>query len=70
MEVNELFRANKRESAVDLVVNNIKQLLIEKKTETRRPAPQRTGNLRRHECEPRIRAGSHENTVCFWTGGY
>ena len=31
MEVNELFRANKRESAVDLVVNNIKQLLIEKK---------------------------------------
>lgn len=30
MEVNELFRANKRESAVDLVVNNIKQLLIEK----------------------------------------
>ena len=31
MEVNELFRANKRESAVDLVVNNIKHLLIEKK---------------------------------------
>lgn len=31
MEVNELFRANKRESAVDIVVNNIKQLLVERK---------------------------------------
>ncbi|MBS6396439.1 MAG: FadR family transcriptional regulator [Clostridiales bacterium] len=31
MEVNELFKASKRESAVDLVVNNIKQLLIERK---------------------------------------
>jgi len=31
MEVSELFRANKRESAVDIVVNNIKQLLVERK---------------------------------------
>lgn len=31
MEVNELFRAQKRESAVDIVVNNIKQLLVQRK---------------------------------------
>ena len=31
MEVNELLRTSKRESAVDIVVNSIKQLLIEKK---------------------------------------
>ena len=31
MAVQELFRANKRESTVDIVVNNIKKLLIEQK---------------------------------------
>ena len=31
MAVQELFRANKRESAVDFVVNNIKKLLVEQK---------------------------------------
>ena len=31
MAVQELFRANKRESTVDIVVNNIKKLLIERK---------------------------------------
>ena len=31
MEINELFRASKRESAVDVVVNNLKQLLMEGK---------------------------------------
>lgn len=31
MEFNELFKASKRESAVDIVVNNIKQLLAERK---------------------------------------
>ena len=31
MAVQELFRANKRESAVDIVVNNIKKLLVEQK---------------------------------------
>lgn len=31
MDINELFKKDKRESAVDIVVNNIKQLLIERK---------------------------------------
>ena len=31
MEVQKLFKANKRESAVDIVVNNIKHLLMERK---------------------------------------
>lgn len=31
MDVNKLFKKDKRESAVDIVVNNIKQLLIERK---------------------------------------
>jgi len=31
MDFNNLFQSNKRESAVDIVVNNIKQLLIERK---------------------------------------
>ena len=31
MEIQSLFKANKRESAVDIVVNNIKQLLMERK---------------------------------------
>lgn len=31
MDVHELFKTNKRESAVDIVVNNIKQLLVERK---------------------------------------
>ena len=31
MEVQTLFKANKRESAVDIVVNNIKHLLMERK---------------------------------------
>jgi len=31
MDINELFQKDKRESAVDIVVNNIKQLLIERK---------------------------------------
>lgn len=31
MEVQNLFKASKRESAVDIVVNNIKQLLVERK---------------------------------------
>ena len=31
MAVQELFRANKRESAVDFVVNKIKKLLVEQK---------------------------------------
>ena len=31
MDVHKLFKTNKRESAVDIVVNNIKQLLVEQK---------------------------------------
>lgn len=35
MDINELFKKDKRESAVDIVVNNIKQLLIERKLKSK-----------------------------------
>ena len=63
-------KASKRESAVDIVVNNIKQLLIDRRLKAWGQAAQRAGNIRRPGGKPRLCKGSHENTLCLWPDRY
>ncbi len=67
MEVQKLFKANKRESAVDIVVNNIKHLLMERKLKPGDRLPSESEISEGMVCQPWFRPGSHEDSVRIWT---
>ena len=66
MEVQKLFKANKRESAVDIVVNNIKHLLMERKLKPGDRLPSES-EISEGMGVSRFRPGSHEDSVRIWT---
>lgn len=69
MAVQELFRANKRESTVDIVVNNIKKLLIERKLKPGDRLPNEVEISEAMNVRSRIGTGSSQNSDCIWSGG-
>ena len=69
MAVQELFRANKRESAVDFVVNNIKKLLVEQKLKPGDRLPNEVEISESDERKSWISTGSSQNSDCIWSGG-